>query len=165
MAAAQLDQVRAVTQGAVESVDLVLEDVTVTAAGRRRVVRVVVDLPEDRIGGVPLDAVADASKAVSQALDDSDALGEQPYVLEVSSPGVNRPLTERRHWWRARGRLVHAELNDGSVLEGRITAVGDDGVQIDDRTLTWSQTVRGRVQVEFQAPDEGDTEAELEGGA
>ncbi len=78
-----------------------LEDVTVTAAGRRSLVRVIVDADE----GVDLDGVADVSRAVSNALDDGDAFAG-PFVLEVSSPGVDRPLTEPRHWRRARGRLV-----------------------------------------------------------
>ena len=79
-----------------------LEDVVVTPAGRRRLLRVVVD----RDGGLSLDAVAAVSTAVSAALDDSDAMGGAPYVLEVTSPGIDRPLTEPRHWRRNLTRLV-----------------------------------------------------------
>ena len=154
------DRVRALLDPVVDGAGLVLEGVTVTPAGKRRVLRVVVDLPEDAEGSVDLDAVADVSRAVSAALDDSDVLGGSPYVLEVTSPGVDRPLTERRHWARARGRLVQAELRgDGGTVAGRVTAVGDGGVTLvveDGETLVpWAQLHRGRVQVEFSRPSAG----------
>ena len=94
-----------------------LEDVVVTPAGRRRLLRVVVD----RDGGLSLDAVAAVSTAVSAALDDSDAMGGAPYVLEVTSPGIDRPLTEPRHWRRNRTRLVTVTTAEGTSLTGRPT--------------------------------------------
>jgi len=87
-----------------------LEGIEVTTAGRRRKVSVIVD----RDGGIDLDAVADVSKVVSDALDGSDALGDAPYVLEVSSPGVDRPLTERHR--RPRRDDRHARR----AVDGRI---------------------------------------------
>ena len=100
------DAVTSLLDPVVTAAGLVLEGVIITPAGKRRVVRVVVDLPEDRTGSLDLDAVAEVSRSVSDALDGSDVLGGSPYVLEVGTPGVDRPLTERRHWSRARGRLV-----------------------------------------------------------
>src|SRR5512144_2766676 len=122
-ASSPVDGVRALAAPAVASAGLVLENVTITPAGRRRVLRVVVDLPEDAVGGVPMEAVAHASQALSEALDASDVMGGAPYVLEVSSPGADRPLTERRHWLRARGRLVHVLPVAGVSAEplGRLT--------------------------------------------
>ncbi|MFZ5871897.1 MAG: ribosome maturation factor RimP [Actinomycetota bacterium] len=151
------DRVRALLAPVVDGAGLVLEDVTITPAGRRRVVRVVVDLPDDAEGSVDLDAVADVSRAVSDALDAGDVLGGSPYVLEVTSPGVDRPLTERRHWSRARGRLVVADLHtEGGPVTGRVLATGDDGVTLDTgsgrTTLPWDAVRRGRVQVEFNRP-------------
>lgn len=148
------DQVRAVAAAAVTSAGLVLEDVTVTPAGRRRVLRVVVDLPDDVLGGVPVESVESAARAVSEALDSSDVMGATPYVLEVTSPGVDRPLTERRHWLRARGRLVTVTLADGGTVAGRLTEAGDDGVTVDGRLLGWDDLRKGRVEVEFNRPDE-----------
>ena len=159
------DRVRAVVQPVVAGAGLVLEDVTVTTAGRRRVLRVVVDLPEPAEGGLDLDTVAEVSRAVSEALDAADVLGGSPYVLEVTSPGVDRPLTERRHWARARGRLVVVEVAtpaSPASLTGRVQSVGDDGVELatpgGTRTLAWGDLRRGRVQVEFSraADDEED---------
>jgi ribosome maturation factor RimP len=81
-------------------------------------------------------------------------------VLEVSSPGVDRPLTERRHWLRARGRLVKVTLRDGSAAGGRLTEVGDEGLVVDGRLLVWDTVARGRVEVEFARPDEPAAEAD-----
>ncbi len=153
----QVERLRALAVPAVQRAGLVLEDVSVTPVGRRRLLRVTVDLPEDVRGGVPVDAVATASQALSQALDDSDVMGGTPYVLEVSSPGVDRPLSERRHWKRARGRLVVVRLADGRQAEGRLTAVGEDGVTVAGRLVPWAEVASGRVEIEFgRLPEEDD---------
>jgi ribosome maturation factor RimP len=145
----QVERLRALAVPAVRGAGLVLEELTVTPVGRRRLLRLTVDLPEDVRGGVPMDAVAAASQAISQALDDSDVMGQTPYVLEVSSPGVERSLTEPRHWMRARGRLVATRLTDGRQVQGRLTEVTSDGPVVGDVRLTWVEVAGGRVQVEF----------------
>lgn len=136
----------------VAGLGLDLEDVVVTSAGRRRLLRVVVD----QDGGVELDVVARVSSAVSAALDAEEPMGGAPYVLEVTSPGVDRPLTEPRHWGRNRTRLVEVILTDGSTVTGRIGEAADAGLRIEvdgtERLLAWDQVVRGRVQVEFNRP-------------
>ena len=137
-----------------------LEDLTVSAAGKRSVVRVLVD----KDGGITLDDVADVSRLVSEALDVADeqdpTLLGTSYVLEVSSAGVDRPLTEPRHWRRNVGRLVAASLRDGSTAEGRITAVDDAGVTLDEqRVLPWADLARGAVQVEFNRKDDEEDDA------
>ena len=141
-----------------------LEELVVTPAGRRSVVRVVVD----RDAGVSLDDIAEVSRAVSDALDThDDGMGRTPYVLEVTSPGVDRPLTEPRHWRRNTGRLVAVAVGPAGASEevaGRITAVDDAGVTIaveaqgkpgakkrppTPRQVPWAELGAGRVQVEF----------------
>src|SRR4051795_95187 len=121
---AAVDAVRGLADEVASGAGLVVEDVAVQAAGRRRVVRVVVDLPEDVAGGVPMDAVAAVSQALSQRLDESDAMGGAAYTLEVSSPGVDRPLTQRRHWSRARGRLGPVAPRRGRPPGGGLGAGG-----------------------------------------
>ena len=135
-----------------------LEDVSVAAAGRRSVVRVIVDAD----GGIDLDAVAEVSRVVSDALDTADVANSGvlagAYVLEVSSPGVDRPLSQPRHWRRARGRLVSVAAG-GTSLTGRVLDTGDSGVTLDvdgaTHAVAWSDLGPGRVQVEFNRAEEG----------
>ena len=135
-----------------------LEDVTVSAAGRRSVVRVVVDAD----GGIDLDAIALVSRVVSDALDAADVANSgvlaNAYVLEVSSPGVDRPLSHPRHWRRAQGRLVAVSAGD-QALTGRVVDTSDAGVTLDvdgaTHALAWSDLGPGRVQVEFNRSEEG----------
>lgn len=139
-----------------------LEDLTVTAAGKRSVVRVVVD----KDGGVTLDDIADVSRAVSDVLDRLDETDPQllaaTYVLEVSSPGVDRPLTEPRHWRRNITRLVAATLREGAPVTGRVLAADDEGVLLDvtgtEQRLSYAEVVRGNVQVEFTRKDDDEEE-------
>jgi ribosome maturation factor RimP len=150
------ERVHEAVEPAVAGAGLVLEGVTVTPAGRRRVVRVVVDLPDDAVGSMDLDQVAVVSRAVAAALDADDSLlGGSPYVLEVTTPGVDRPLTARRHWSRARTRLVTVAVV-GAEVTGRVVSVGDEGVVLavggDERAVEWADLGTGRVQVEFSRP-------------
>jgi ribosome maturation factor RimP len=140
-----------------------IEDVRVTPAGKRRLVRVVVDAD----GGIGLDAVALVSQRVSSVLDESAdadrALGGAPYVLEVSSPGVDRPLTEPRHWRRAVGRLVTVVLREGGEVTGRVLRADDEHVVLavgeggrdgaGERELALADVAKARVQVEFSRAD------------
>ncbi len=143
----------------VEAQGLDLEDVVVTQAGKRRQLRVVVD----RDGGISLDTVAAVSTAVAAQLDDSDAMGGSPYVLEVTSPGVDRPLTAPRHWRRNRTRLVKVATAEATALEGRLVEVDDDGIGVESdgvvTRLAWHRVASGRVQVEFNRPSR--TEGEV----
>ena len=153
------ERVRRTVAPAVAAAGLELEDVQVITAGRRRMVTVVVDSES----GVALDALAAVSQAVSDALDGSDALGAQPYVLEVTSPGVDRPLTQPRHWRRNVGRLAAVTLAEGSQLTVRIEAADDDGADVlverqstkgapisrTPRHLAYAEVAAAVVQVEF----------------
>lgn len=137
---------------AAQAAGLVLEDVAVAAAGSRTRVLVTVDLPETEIGSVDLDTVAEASRAIGTALDEAD-VPSTPYVLEVSTPGTARPLTERRHYLRARTRLVELTLDGSSVL-GRLVDVEDDTLVIDvdgaQRRIPLADVREGRIEVELK---------------
>ncbi|MDA0567840.1 ribosome maturation factor RimP [Streptomonospora sp. S1-112] len=129
---------------------LELESIEVTPAGKRRLLRVVVDSDN----GVDLDAVGEVSQEISTALDSSEAMGKAPYVLEVTSPGVDRPLTLPRHWRRSRGRLVRAVTAEGAEVQGRVRDADDDGVTLEvdgrDHRYGYSDLRRAKVQVEFR---------------
>jgi ribosome maturation factor RimP len=145
-----------------------LEDVEVVPAGRRKLVRVTVD----RDGGLDLDAVAQVSREFDDVLDRSTdvdrLLGKTPFTLEVSSPGVDRPLTEPRHWRRAIGRLVDVPLRGGGAAHGRITAADDERVTIEtsagDRTVAYAELGRGHVQLEFNRKTPPGADGDTEGG-
>jgi ribosome maturation factor RimP len=129
-----------------------LESVRVSAAGRRRVLRVVVDGDQ----GVSLDDAATVSRQLSAALDSTPVMGDFPYTLEVSSPGVDRPLTDPRHWRRSVGRLVQVAAGDAGTVTGRVVAADSDEVTLDvggDRHRFGYATLgAGAVQVEFGHP-------------
>jgi ribosome maturation factor RimP len=129
-----------------------LEAVRVSRAGRRRLLRVIVDSDH----GVSLDDAAAVSRDLSAALDQAAVMGDFPYTLEVSSPGVDRPLTEHRHWRRAVGRLVTVAVTDSGRSEpvsGRICGADADGVTLDvdgaRRHFAYAVLGPGAVQVEF----------------
>jgi ribosome maturation factor RimP len=126
-----------------------LESVRATIAGRRRLLRVVVDSDH----GVSLDDAADISREVSAVLDAADPLGEMPYTLEVSSPGVDRPLTTPSHWRRAAGRLVRVKVTGEGSVEGRVAAADADGVTMDmagkQRRFGYGELGAGAIQIEF----------------
>lgn len=150
------------------AMEIDLEAVKISSAGRRVVLRIVVDAD----GGVSLDDIAEVSRQVSARLDEKNAMGEAPYTLEVTSPGVDRPLTQQRHWRRAIGRLVAVPLLGkdhaaeriapaGPVdYRGRIIEVDQDRVTLEidgeRRAFSLGDLGPGRVQVEFGRLDEID---------
>ena len=165
---ARVERVIAVLTPAVQSTGLELEDVEARTVGRRLVLRVLVDSDH----GVTLDEVAVASRAVSDALDTSDVLGDEPYTLEVSSPGVDRPLTLPRHWVRNVGRLVSVTVIDGRETTGRLLSVSDDAGtvelevnlkgRISRTTIALADVRKALVQVEFSRVAEAELD-EIDG--
>ena len=147
-----VDRVTAVVRPVVEAAGLVLEDVHLTAAGRRSVVRIVLDLGDDAIGSLDLDTVGVVARAISVVMDEADPV-RGAYVLEVSTPGTDRPLTSLRHFRRARTRLVRLNLHDGTVLLGRMIDADADGLELETPTglvhLALDAVARGVVEVEL----------------
>ena len=145
------ERLRSLLTPVIESAGVDFEEVKVRKAGSRSVVVVTVD----RDGGIDLDTVALVSRQCSDALDADDVFGETAYVLEVTSPGVDRPLTEPRHWRRAQDRLVNIELTDGRRVHGRIAASSDSTVEILTKTgvesVAYSDVARAVVEVEFNS--------------
>ena len=143
-----------------------IDDVLFDVHAKPPRIRVIAD------GETPLDleAVAELSRRASALLDTVDT-GQAPYTLEVSSPGVDRPLTAEKHFRRARGRRVEVSLTDGSDLTGRLGPTADGVVQIvvrrgrdfEVRRLPLTDIRKAVVQVEFSPPSA--QELELVGGA
>ncbi len=140
---------------ATENIDL--EALEITPAGKRRVIRVIVDSD----GGISLDQIASVSKGVSaelDRLDESGELGQTPYVLEVSSPGVDRLLTLPRHWRRNISRLVKCSLADGSAVLGRIISVDEHAAQVEvdgvEETILYQDVKKAHIEIEFNRTGE-----------
>lgn len=173
-------RVRRDAQEAVAPLGLLVDDLSISRAGKRSVVRIAVD---DDLSGVPdgdetspvapvtLDAVADATRAIDAALEESDVLGQSPYILEVTSPGTSSPLTQPRNFRRNVGRLVQLTLSDGSQATGRVVAAGPaeltiqpeasgsqgrPGATPDPRTIPYVDIAKAGVQVEFNRTDDAD---------
>jgi ribosome maturation factor RimP len=136
--------------GPIDALGLDLEAVDLTSAGKRRVLRVAID----KDGGVTMDDIADATREVSRVLDDTSVMGEQAYTLEVSSPGVDRPLTLPRHWRRNSGRLVKVSPVEGEPVTGRITATDDEGAVLDvegtEQRVAYADVKKAKIQIEFK---------------
>lgn len=154
-----------VVRSAVRSAGFELESLDVHSAGRRRLVRVVADVADvgdtvDPAGGaaadLDLDAVAELSRTVAAALDAHDELLGGPYTLEVSSPGIDRPLTRPGHWRRSRLRQVRIRRRDGSELVGRLGPCDATAavVLVDGRlhTVRYADVDHAAVEVEFRQP-------------
>ncbi|MFG2562542.1 ribosome maturation factor RimP [Streptomyces sp. NPDC048496] len=165
MSTTQSERLRGLLEPLVSAKQLDLEEIEVSRAGRRRVLRIVVDSDE----GVELDACAELSRAISEKLDETDAMGEDEYVLEVSSPGADRPLTEHRHYVRATGRLAKLQLHEGGELVARIVAVDDEGLDLEvpgvkgrkptSRRVPFDGIAKARVEIEFNRKDKKEEEA------
>ncbi|MBD9729041.1 ribosome maturation factor RimP [Streptomyces caniscabiei] len=168
MSTTQSERLRELLEPLVRSQGLDLEEIAVDSVGRKRVLRVVVDSDE----GADLDTVADVSRAVSAKLDETDAMGQAEYTLEVGTPGAERALTEHRHYRRAVDRLVKFALREDGELVARILTVDDDGLDLEvpgvkgrkatTRRLAFAEIDRARVQVEFNRKDTKDMKEEEE---
>jgi ribosome maturation factor RimP len=159
MSTTQSERLRVLLEPLVSSQGLDLEEVEVDSVGRKRVLRVVV-----------LDAIADVSRALSAKLDETDAMGEGEYTLEVGTPGAERELKEHRHYVRAMDRLVKFQLGDGGELIARILDVDEEGVDVEvpgvkgrkptARRLVFQDIAKARVQVEFNRKNKNEENAE-----
>ncbi|MGZ2357306.1 ribosome maturation factor RimP [Streptomyces sp. 372A] len=165
MSTTQSERLRGLVEPLVSAEQLELEEIEVSRAGRRRVLRIVVDSDE----GVELDTCAELSRAISAKLDETDVMGEDEYVLEVSSPGADRPLSEHRHYVRATGRLARLTLREGGELVARILAVDEDGLDLEvpgvkgrkptARRIAFDEIAKARVELEFNRKDKKEEEA------
>jgi len=120
---------------AVTEAGFYLEEVQIASPGSHRIVTCVVDGPT----ALNLDQVTVVSRVISELLDSADVLGETPFTLEVTSPGVDRPLTEVRHWTKNLTRLIKTTLNDGSIITGRLT-------EFDETNATLVENIKGRIK-------------------
>lgn len=158
MSSATRDLLQQIVAPVVQAEGLDLEELDLAQAGRRSRVRIIVDSDD----GVDLDHCAEVSRLISRALDDDDVMGDTPYTLEVSSPGVSRPLTLPRHWSRSVGRLVRVRRHDGGEVTGRVIEAGERSAVLEvngtTREVAYDDVRKAKVQVEFRRDDDGEEE-------
>ncbi|HET6260526.1 ribosome maturation factor RimP [Pseudonocardia sp.] len=149
-------QLHGVLEPIVRDAGFELDQLDVRAAGRRHTIKVVVDSDS----GVGLDDIAHLSRAVSAELDLHEHLIGGSYNLEVTSPGVDRPLTGRRHWRRAHLRQVAVRTHDGVTFTGRVGPAGEEAVTLlvdgELRGLRYADVAHAGVQVEFRPAPESE---------
>jgi ribosome maturation factor RimP len=140
------EDISAAVTPALSALGFYLEDVTITSAGRRSMLTIIVDGDTH----LSLDQVTSATKAIGEIVEGLQSLGNTPFTLEVTSPGLDRPLTKPRHWRKNIDRLVKVVSLDGSVVNGRIKSATETDVLIDDVSIEFSAIKRATLEVEFK---------------
>ena len=140
------EDISAAITPALEALGFYLEDVTITSAGRRSMLTVIVDGDTH----LSLDQVTSATKAIGEIVESIQSLGETPFTLEVTSPGLDRPLTKVRHWQKNINRLVKVVLQDGSEVKGRINEVNEASSVVGEKKVNYSDIKRATLEVEFK---------------
>jgi len=140
------EDISAAITPALEALGFYLEDVTIISAGRRSMLTVIVDGDTH----LSLDQVTSATKAIGEIVESVQSLGETPFTLEVTSPGLDRPLTKVRHWQKNINRLVKVVLLDGSEIKGRIKDVNEVNARVDEKNINYSDVKRATLEIEFK---------------
>jgi ribosome maturation factor RimP len=140
------EQVAAVITPAIQALGFYVEDISITSAGRRSMLTVIVDGDTH----LSLDQVTVATKAISEIVENLPTLGNNPFTLEVTSPGLDRPLTKPRHWRKNKDRLIKIVLNDGKEITGRIKDSTDDQVIVDEQKVAFVDIKRATLEIEFK---------------
>ena len=140
------EQVAAVITPAIQALGFYVEDISITAAGRRSMLTVIVDGDTH----LSLDQVTVATKAISEIVENLPTLGNNPFTLEVTSPGLDRPLTKPRHWRKNKDRLIKIVLNDGKEILGRIKDSTEADVTVDEQNVKFADIKRATLEIEFK---------------
>jgi ribosome maturation factor RimP len=151
-----LEEIAVAITPAIEAAGCYLEEVTLTPAGKRKIMTVIVDGDTN----LSLDQVTAVSKEVSAIVEVLPALGDTPFTLEVTSPGVDRPLTHPRHWRKNHGRLINVTLEDGKVVKGRIGDSTEIDVEIDSLKIAYAAMKRALIEIEFKSLKSSENEGD-----
>jgi ribosome maturation factor RimP len=142
-----IDAITTAIRPVIEAGGNYLEEVTIANAGKLRIITVIVD--NDTY--LNLDQVTAASREISEIIELLPELGESPFTLEVTSPGVDRPLTLPRHWRKNKGRLVIITTNDGSQITGRIGESTESSVVLESGEINFSDIKKAMIEIEFKS--------------
>jgi ribosome maturation factor RimP len=140
------EEISAAITPALSDLGFYLEDITITSAGRRSMLTVIVDGDTH----LSLDQVTVATKAISEIVENIQSLGQAPFTLEVTSPGLDRPLTKPRHWRKNIDRLVKIVLLDGKEIKGRVKDATEISATVDEQVVKFSDIKRATLEIEFK---------------
>ena len=152
------DQIAQLFEPALHQADYFLEDINIATPGQHRIITIIVDGES----ALNLDQVTVATKLISELLDEAAFMGESPFTLEVTSPGIDRPLTLPRHFIKNLTRLIKVTKNDGEVITGRATQATDSELTLEvavkketiETVISYSDIKRATVEIEFNRKDE-----------
>ncbi len=140
------EEISAAIRPIIEATGNYLEELTITTAGKVKILTVIVDSDAH----LNLDQVTAVTKEISQVIEELPALGETAFTLEVTSPGLDRPLTKPRHWRKNLDRLVKITMTSGQVIQGRIGAATETSVLVDEDTVSFEDIKRAVLEIEFK---------------
>ena len=140
------EEISAVITPALKSLGFYLEDITITSAGKRSMLTVIVDADNH----LSLDQVTVATKAIGELVEGIQSLGDSPFTLEVTSPGIDRPLTKPRHWCKNIDRLIKVILLDGKEVKGRIKDASELSATVDQQVILFTDIKRATLEIEFK---------------
>jgi ribosome maturation factor RimP len=140
------EEISAAVTPALTNLGFYLEDITITSAGRRSLLTIIVDGDTH----LSLDQVTIATKAIGEIIESIQSLGQAPFTLEVTSPGLDRPLTKPRHWRKNIDRLVKVVLLDSKEITGRVKAATESNATIDDQVINFTDIKRAKLEIEFK---------------
>ena len=140
------EQVAAAITPAIESLGFYVEDIAITSAGKRSMLTVIVDGDTH----LSLDQVTVATKAISEIVENLPTLGNNPFTLEVTSPGLDRPLTKPRHWQKNKDRLIKIILINDKEITGRIKDSTQSAVTVDEQVINFADIKRATLEIEFK---------------
>ena len=140
------EEISAAITPALSDLGFYLEDITITSAGRRSMLTVIVDGDTH----LSLDQVTVATKAISEIVENIQSLGQAPFTLEVTSPGLDRPLTKPRHWRKNIDRLLKIVLLDGTEIKGRVKDATEISATVDEQVVKFSDIKRATLEIEFK---------------
>jgi len=140
------EEISAAIRPAIEATGNYLEELTITSAGKVKILTVIVD-SESHLN---LDQVTAVTKVISEIVEALPALGDTPFTLEVTSPGLDRPLTKPRHWRKNLNRLVKITMTSGALFEGRIVEVTESTAMVGSEIVSFEDIKRATLEIEFK---------------
>ena len=128
--------------------DQFIVDVVVSAKKGPGKVLILVDGDQ----GITIDSCAEISRQLSKTLDERNLMGDN-YLLEVSTPGVDHPLKMKRQYGKHVGRSLRIKLQDGSQVEGKLAALNEEAITLNQEIGSGKKKETKTVSVPFAAVD------------